>query len=88
METADVYYLYDEAVILENLRTLIQTFPSFCFFYSAKTNPNPHILQTLIKNDCGIDAASAGEVRLAVKHGLPPEKISYSAPGKTDEDLR
>ena len=87
MQNADAYYLYDEAVILENLRVLAQTFPNFSFFYSAKTNPNPHILNTLIKNDCGIDAASAGEVRLAVKHGLSPEKISYSAPGKTDEDI-
>jgi len=88
MNTADAYYLYDEAVILENLRVLTQTFPNFSFFYSAKTNPNPHIVNTLIRNDCGIDAASSGEVRLAVKHGLSPEKISYSAPGKTDEDIR
>lgn len=88
MQNADAYYLYDEAVILENLRVLTQTFPNFRFFYSAKTNPNPHILKTLIKNDCGIDAASSGEVRLAVKHGLTPDKISYSAPGKTDEDIR
>ena len=88
MKTADAYYLYDEAVILENLRILTQTYPNFRFFYSAKTNPNPHVLKTLIKNDCGIDAASAGEVRLAVKHGLTPDKITYSAPGKTDEDIR
>ena len=62
MQNADAYYLYDEAVILENLRVLAQTFPNFSFFYSAKTNPNPHILKTLIRNDCGIDGECACEV--------------------------
>lgn len=88
MKNADAYYLYDEAVILENLQTLKQTFPGFSFFYSAKTNPNSHVLKTLLANGCGIDAASAGEVRLAEGLGVAPEKISYSAPGKTDADIR
>ena len=88
MKNADAYYLYDEAVILDNLRTLKQTFPGFRFFYSAKTNPNRHVLQTLLANGCGIDAASAGEVRLAEGLSVAKDDISYSAPGKTDEDLR
>ena len=88
MKNADAYYLYDEAVILENLQILRKTFPDFRFFYSAKTNPNRHILETLLANGCGIDAASAGEVRLAESFGVAKENISYSAPGKTDDDIR
>ncbi len=88
MKNADAYYLYDEAVILENLQTLKQTFPGFRFFYSVKTNPNRYVLQTLAANGCGLDAASAGEVRLAESLGIAKQNISYSAPGKTDEDIR
>ena len=88
MKNADAYYLYDEAVILENLQILRKTFPDFRFFYSAKTNPNRHILETLLANGCGIDAASVGEVRLAESFGVAKENISYSAPGKTDDDIR
>lgn len=88
MKIADAYYLYDEAVIRENLRVLQDTFAQFQFFYSAKTNPNTHIIQTLLAAGCGIDAASAGEVRLAERLGATADKISYSAPGKTDDDIR
>ncbi len=84
----DAYYLYDEAVILENLAVVRQTFPDFKIFYSEKTNPNKHVLQTIINAGCGIDAASAGEVRFAESLGVPASKISYSAPGKTDDDIR
>ena len=34
-----------------------------------------------------MDAASQGEVLLAHKLGLAQEKILYSAPGKSEEDL-
>ncbi|MDO5845674.1 MAG: alanine racemase, partial [Methanocorpusculum sp.] len=84
---ADSYYLYDETILLEQLSILQKAFPQCRLFYSAKTNPNKHILKTLTGHGCGIDAASAHEVLLAAGLHLSAGDISYSAPGKTKEDI-
>lgn len=85
---ASPYYLYDEKIILEQLSILKNAFPNCKLFYSAKTNPNKNILETLAKNGCGIDAASSREVSYAVELGLTKRNISYSSPGKTREDIK
>ncbi len=61
--------------------------PNFEFLYSIKTNPFSPIVQNISKEGFGADAASAGEVLLSLKNGIAPEKIFYSAPGKTEEDI-
>ena len=87
MIVSDAYFLYNEEQILTQLNTLKAAFPDFCIFYSAKTNPHHEVLKTLIEHGCGIDAASAQEVMRAKGLGLKSGMISYSAPGKTEEDI-
>lgn len=81
------FYLYDEAVLTEQLTLLRSTFPDFTLLYSVKTNPHDAICRFMAANGCGADAASSQEVRLALKAGIAPEQIWYSAPGKTREQL-
>lgn len=86
-ETRDSFYLYDEKGILESVENLKSNFPETEFLYSIKCNPDPRVLRCVFCEGFGADAASAGEVRLAHEAGLPSEKIFYSAPGKSDNDI-
>lgn len=86
-ETWDSFYLYDESCILESVARLQAGFPQVDFLYSVKCNPNPHVLGCVFRQGLGADAASAGEVELARKAGLPAGRIYYSAPGKSAADI-
>lgn len=82
------FYLYDESSISNSIEQLKTHFPQVDFLYSMKCNSNPRVLQCVFNHGLGADAASSEEVRLAKTAGLPEHRIYYSAPGKSDEDIR
>jgi diaminopimelate decarboxylase len=81
------FYIYDESVIFRQVTTLSKRFPHFEFLYSIKTNPYTPIVNYIVSRGFGADAASAEEVAIAQKAGLSYEKILYSSPGKTHNDI-
>ena len=87
-ERHDSFYLYDEAVIAEKIQELQCCYPHAAFLYSVKCNPNRDVLGAVFSRGFGADAASAGEVKLAVEFGLAKNRIYYSAPGKTLSDIK
>ena len=84
----DSFYLYDEAVIASQIGRLQSSYPHATFLYSVKCNPHKDVLNAIFSRGFGADAASAGEVKLAVEAGVPKELIYYSAPGKTLTDIK
>ncbi len=76
------FYLYDAAQIAANAQRLQRHMPSAHFLYSLKTNPNPHVVDCILAQGLGVDAASVNEVNIGVQHGLSKRNIQYSAPGK------
>ena len=81
-------YLYEEKLIKERCRALLDAMPEADFLYSVKANPFAPVLKTVAAQGFGADAASANEVLLAQRAGIPDEKIYYSAPGKTSRDIQ
>lgn len=81
-------YLYEEALIKERCHALLAAMPEVDFLYSVKTNPFMPVLKTIAAQGFGADAASANEVLLARQAGIPHDKIYYSAPGKTLQDIQ
>ena len=81
------FYLYDLRFLEERALALRKALGGIILLYSIKCNPHPVILTRLAGLGLGMDAASQGEVLLAHKLGLAQEKILYSAPGKSEEDL-
>ncbi len=83
-------YIYSEKAFLSPLRKLkneLHTLhPLICF--AMKANSNLSILKLLAENDAGADIVSGGELFLALKAGVPPEKIVFSGVGKTLEEIR
>ena len=80
-------YLYDRGQITERCAVLREALPGAALLYSVKANPFAPVVRTIAAQGFGADAASAEEVLLAGREGIPAEKIFYSAPGKTERDL-
>src|SRR5690606_24053288 len=55
--------------------------------YSIKANPNPAVAAILVAEGAGIEVASAGEFRLALRAGAAPARILAAGPGKTGAEL-
>ncbi len=83
-------YVYSRKTIERHFRTYLDAFRYIehivCF--AVKSNPNPSILRLLAKMGAGADIVSGGELYLALKAGIPPEKIVYTGVGKTEEEIR
>lgn len=56
-------------------------------YSSYKTNPIPAVLARLHAAGVGAEAISAYEFWLAVRLGVPPERIVYNGPAKSPESL-
>lgn len=83
----DSFYLYDEAEILQSIQDLNHHFPNVKFLYSIKTNANPHVVNCILSNDFGVDAASVAEVFMGKLENVSQRDIQYSAPGKTKKNI-
>ena len=88
LQTHDSFYLYEEAGIRAAAGRLLENFPETRFLYSMKCNPAGRVLDTVFGLGFGADAASAGEVDLAAARGVPAEAIYFSAPARTEAELR
>lgn len=86
-ETCGSFYLYAESGLARSAEALKNAFPGAGLLYSVKCNPHPLVLKTMAAHGLGIDAASSGEVKRALETGFGPERIFYSAPGKTRDDI-
>lgn len=82
-------YVYDAAIIREKYRSLKQDLPPCVdIYYSIKANPLLAVCSLLKEQGAGAEVASIGELSLAQKAGYPPERIIFSGPGKSREELR
>ncbi len=82
-------YIYSHRTLLRHFnayRTAFDGQPhTICF--ALKANSNISILKLLAKNGCGADVVSGGELHLALKAGIPADKIVYAGVGKTEEEI-
>ena len=84
------FYLYSLNQIRQNIKLIKSSFKNFdpliCF--AIKANSNLSILKELKKNNLGADVVSIGELKLALKAGIKPNKIVFSGVGKTDTEIK
>lgn len=82
------FYLYDKEIILKQIEKLKNTLPMNAFlYYSMKANPLLGICQIMRKELDGVEVSSNGELYSALKAGFLPDKIIFSGPGKTMDEL-
>jgi diaminopimelate decarboxylase len=56
-------------------------------FFAMKSNSNIAVLETLAALGSGADVVSEGEIRKAMRAGIPASKIVFSGVGKTEAEL-
>ena len=82
-------YFYDLNTIDENINNLKKYLPrQVDLYYAMKANNNKDVLKHISSNDyvCGIEIASYGELKQALKHRKGKE-ILFTGPGKTELEL-
>lgn len=71
------------------LRELQAAFPSNTIHAVAiKAKPLLEVLKALVQAGAGLEAASAGELALALAAGCPAERLVLDSPAKTEAELR
>jgi diaminopimelate decarboxylase len=75
------FHIYDEKVIVNRLDNLVSSFNwvKFKEYFAIKANPNPHILKIMKENNCGVDAATVSEIKLAEEAGFEGEEIMFTS---------
>lgn len=81
-------YVFDGDGIANTCHTMTHLLPKGSeIFFSVKANPSLAICQLVKTLGSGIEVASSGELCLAMAAGCSPEKVIFSGPGKTVEEL-
>ena len=83
------FYCYSYAKLKENVNKFKENFKSFspliCF--AVKSNTNVNLIREIKKFGLGADVVSLGELMVALKAGMKPNKIVFSGVGKTSSEL-
>ena len=83
-------YCYSYNQLKNNINNFKKNFKSFspliCF--AIKSNTNLNIIREIKKFGLGADVVSMGELILAIKAGINPNKIVFSGVGKTSEEIK
>lgn len=81
-------FVYDREVLDLKLDALRAALPArFKIFYSIKANPNAAIVKHFLSRGCGMEVASSGELRQALRSGCLPEDILFAGPSKSTAEL-
>ncbi len=83
------FYCYSYSKLKENINKFKENFKSFspliCF--AVKSNTNINLIREIKKFGLGADVVSLGELMIALKAGIKPNKIVFSGVGKTSNEL-
>ncbi len=83
------FYCYSYSKLRENIKRFKTNFKSFspliCF--AVKSNTNVNLIKEIKKFGLGADVVSLGELMIALKAGIKPNKIVFSGVGKTSNEL-
>ena len=82
-------YCYSYGKLKDNINNFKRNFKSFspliCF--AVKSNTNISLLKEIKKFGLGADVVSVGEMMVALKAGIKPNKIVFSGVGKTSDEI-
>ncbi len=83
-------YIYSYHTLTRHFRAYDEAFDQFphiiCF--AVKANPNTAVLRSFAKLGGGADIVSGGELHVALKAGIPADRIVYAGVGKTEKEIR
>lgn len=82
------FYIYDLATIQRRYRELTTALPpQVRVYYAIKANPSLRLVQELTALGAGMEIASAGELAVAERLGISGDRVLFTGPAKTDDEL-
>ncbi len=83
-------YVYSKATLERHISTIDGAFMGIDHLtcYSVKANPTAALLTIIAQHGLGADIVSGGELYIALRAGIPSDKIVYSGVGKTESEIR
>jgi diaminopimelate decarboxylase len=82
------FYAYDRGLLTARVKALRSVLPpEVRLHYSVKANPMPALVQHMTGLVDGCDVSSAGELKVVLDTVMPPEDVSFSGPGKGEDEL-
>jgi diaminopimelate decarboxylase len=83
------FYCYSSATLKHHYAVFADAFPRGSLIaFSVKANGNIAVLKTLARRGAGADVVSGGELKKALKAGIPANKIVFSGVGKTKAEMK
>jgi diaminopimelate decarboxylase len=83
------FYCYSTATLERHYRVFAEAFPKDSLIaFSVKANGNIAVLKTLARLGAGADVVSGGELKKALRAGVPAERIVFSGVGKTRAEMK
>lgn len=88
-EVGTPFYCYSTTALERRLGTFRAAFADVdaMVCYALKANSTLAVVRTFANLGAGADVVSAGELRIALAAGVPPERILFSGVGKTRAEL-
>jgi diaminopimelate decarboxylase len=81
-------YIFDGETIAHQVARLRHVLAAdIRLLYSMKANPNVSIVGLLTQLLDGLEVSSLGELHVARRAGMPPERITFVGPAKSDREL-
>ncbi len=82
------YYIYDSRIIDKKASILREIFYGFAeIFFAVKANSSISLLKLMKKHSIGAEVVSPGEIFMALKAGIPGEKILYDSLARKKEEI-
>ena len=88
-EVGTPFYCYSTATLERHYRVFADSFPKDSLIaFSVKANGNIAVLKTLARLGAGADVVSGGELKKALRAGVPAERIVFSGVGKSQLEMK
>lgn len=82
------YFAYDRGLLTARVDLLRSALPAALkLSYAVKANPMPAIVQHLAGLLDALDVASAFEMQTALDTALPPDRVYFAGPGKSEDEI-
>lgn len=82
-------FVYDLGIVQAQVARFRAAMPGeVSLHYAIKANPYAPLLKHMVELTDGFDVASGGEMEMALRAGMAPERMSFAGPGKRDDELR
>ncbi len=90
LEYGTPLYVYSKDTLINNIRNYRKAFKDIAHLvcYAVKANYNGNILRILAGEGSGADVVSGGELYMAIRAGISPEKIVFAGVGKTEQEIK